>query len=167
MKPPAILLRRLLVTCKRRRSPSSALCLSSSHEKVKEKPAKEKSVKEKYRKPPGASSFEPPSTDYASMRASVGIVTVARVSGTPILPCSFSSRHRVVLNSWDRFVIPLPFTRGVIIWGEPITVARDAGPDVIEAARLQIEASLTAVTDAADGAMGVEAVAPAPAGAAA
>jgi lysophospholipid acyltransferase (LPLAT)-like uncharacterized protein len=68
-----------------------------------------------------------------------------------------------VLNSWDRFVIPLPFTRGVIIWGEPITVTRNAGADEIEAARLQIEASLTAVTVAADAAMGVEAVAPEPA----
>jgi lysophospholipid acyltransferase (LPLAT)-like uncharacterized protein len=97
------------------------------------------------------------------MRASEGIVTVARVSGTPVLPCSFSCRHRIVLNSWDRFVIPLPFTRGVIIWGEPITVTRNAGADEVEAARLQIEASLTAVTVAADAAMGVEAVAPEPA----
>jgi lysophospholipid acyltransferase (LPLAT)-like uncharacterized protein len=72
-----------------------------------------------------------------------------------------------VLNSWDRFVIPLPFTRGVIIWGDPISVARNAGADEVEAARLQIEASLTAVTDAADAAMGVEGVAPEPAGAAA
>ena len=101
------------------------------------------------------------------MRASEGIVTVARVSGTAILPCSFSCRHRIVLNSWDRFVIPLPFTRGVIIWGEPIAIARDAGPDEIEAVRLRIEGSLTAVTDAADAAMGVEGVAPEPAGAAA
>lgn len=96
------------------------------------------------------------------MRASEGIVTVARVSGAAILPCSFSCRNRVVLNSWDRFVIPLPFTRGVIIWGDPISVARDASADDLEAARLRIEAGLTAVTDAADAAMGVDGVAPAP-----
>jgi lysophospholipid acyltransferase (LPLAT)-like uncharacterized protein len=94
------------------------------------------------------------------MRASEGIVTVARVSGAAVLPCSFSCRNRVVLNSWDRFVIPLPFTRGVIIWGDPITVARDAGAAEIEAVRLKIEEGLTAITDAADAAMDVAPVAP-------
>ena len=94
------------------------------------------------------------------MRASEGIVTVARVSGAAVLPCSFSCRNRVVLNSWDRFVIPLPFTRGVIIWGDPIAVARDASAAEIEAVRLKIEDGLTAITDAADAAMDVAPVAP-------
>ena len=94
------------------------------------------------------------------MRASEGIVTVARVSGAAVLPCSFSCRNRVVLNSWDRFVIPLPFTRGVIIWGDPITVARDASAAEIEAVRLKIEEGLTTITNAADAAMDVAPVAP-------
>ncbi len=97
------------------------------------------------------------------MRASDGIVTVARVSGVPILPCSFSARSRVVLSSWDRFVIPLPFTRGIIVWGEPIFVARDADGQALKAARLAVESGLTAVTDAADTALGVETVEPEPA----
>jgi lysophospholipid acyltransferase (LPLAT)-like uncharacterized protein len=97
------------------------------------------------------------------MRATEGIVTVARVSGVPILPCSFSARSRVVLNTWDRFVIPLPFTRGVIVWGEAINVGRDADAAQLGAARLAVEAGLNAVTQAADAAMGVETVEPAPA----
>lgn len=94
------------------------------------------------------------------MRASDGIVTVARVSGVPIMPCSFSCRWRVVLNTWDRFVLPLPFTRGVIIWGEPIYVSRDADATALAQAKLAIEAALTSVTQQADAVMGVETVEP-------
>lgn len=100
------------------------------------------------------------------MRATEGIVTVARVSGVPIIPCSYSARWRCVLGTWDRFVIPLPFTRGVIVWGEPIHVARDADAAQIGAARLAIEAGLNAATNAADSAMGVDPVEPEPAAAA-
>ncbi len=96
------------------------------------------------------------------MRATEGIVTVARVSGVPIMPCSFSARSRIVFNTWDRFVLPLPFTRGVIVWGEPIFVARDAEGAALEAARATVEAGLTAVTNQADEIMGVATVEPDP-----
>jgi len=96
------------------------------------------------------------------MRATDGIVTVARVSGVPIIPCSYSAGTRRVLGTWDRFIIPLPFTRGVIVWGEPIYIARDADPAALETARLAVEAGLNGVTAAADGAMGVDPVEPAP-----
>jgi lysophospholipid acyltransferase (LPLAT)-like uncharacterized protein len=95
------------------------------------------------------------------MRASDGIVTVARVSGVPIMPCSFSCRSRIVLGTWDRFLLPLPFTRGVILWGDPIRVPRDASPEVLQAAKLQVEAALTGVTQTADAIMGVDTVQPA------
>ena len=96
------------------------------------------------------------------MRATDGIVTVARVSGVPILPCSFSARSRIVFSTWDRFVLPLPFSRGVIVWGEPIFVARDAEGPALEAARLAVEAGLTAVTNEADEIMGVATIEPEP-----
>jgi len=97
------------------------------------------------------------------MRATEGVVTVARMSGVPIMPCSFSARSRIVFNTWDRFVLPLPFTRGVIVWGEPIFVPRDAEGTALEAARATVEAGLTAVTNQADEIMGVATVEPDPA----
>lgn len=96
------------------------------------------------------------------MRASEGIVTVAKVSGVPIIPCAYGAKRRWVLGSWDRFIIPAPFTRGVVVWGEPLYVPRDAGPAELESARLKVEAALIAVADAADEAMGVDKVEPAP-----
>ncbi|MFQ6672125.1 MAG: lysophospholipid acyltransferase family protein, partial [Candidatus Tectimicrobiota bacterium] len=44
-------------------------------------------------------------------RVQPGIIELARASGRPILPACFAARHRVVFNSWDRFVLPLPFSR--------------------------------------------------------
>ena len=87
-------------------------------------------------------------------RASDGIVTVARLSGAPIVPCAYSTRRRKVLGSWDRFVIAFPFGRGVHVWGEPIHVARDADAATLEAARMAVEDSLNACVRMADARFG-------------
>ncbi len=96
------------------------------------------------------------------MRASDGIVQVARLSGAPIIPCSFSARRRKVMPSWDRFVLALPFSSGAFVWGRPIEVPPDASSDALEAARAAVEAGLNAITDEADRLMGLEPVEPAP-----
>jgi lysophospholipid acyltransferase (LPLAT)-like uncharacterized protein len=107
--------------------------------------------------------FTPDGPRGPRMRASAGVVQAARLAGAPILPCAFASRRRRVLGSWDRFILALPFTRGVFIWDQPITVARDAGDEEIEAARRQVEERLNAITETADRLLGAEPVAPAPA----
>ncbi|MCH6568387.1 MAG: lysophospholipid acyltransferase family protein [Nitrospinae bacterium] len=76
-----------------------------------------------------------------------GIIELARASGRPILPASFAARRRVVFNSWDRFVVPLPFSRAVVIYGEPLEVRPD---DDGEAARLALEEQLIAITRRAE-----------------
>ena len=93
------------------------------------------------------------------MRASDGVVQVARLSGRVVIPCGFSARRRRVLGSWDRFLVALPFSRGVFVWGNPIRVAEE---DDLDKARLAVEAELTRVTQEADRAMGHEPVEPAP-----
>jgi lysophospholipid acyltransferase (LPLAT)-like uncharacterized protein len=95
------------------------------------------------------------------MRASDGIVQVARLSGATVLPCSFSATRRRVVGSWDRFVIAWPFSRGVFVWGRPITVPRDADAAAQESAREAIEAELNAITVEADARMGHAPLAPA------
>ena len=81
--------------------------------------------------------------------ASVGIVKLAAASGRPIFPVAIvTSRYRE-LNSWDRCVVNLPFGRGAIVWGEPITVPRDADDVMLEAARRELEAGVNRVTQRA------------------
>jgi hypothetical protein len=88
------------------------------------------------------------------MRASDGIVQVARLSGVPVIPCTFAVRRRKVLDTWDRFVVALPFSTGVFVWGTPILVPPNSSAGELEALRKRVEDSLNAITAEADARMG-------------
>jgi lysophospholipid acyltransferase (LPLAT)-like uncharacterized protein len=51
-----------------------------------------------------------------------GVIELAKLTGAPIVPVTFSAARRRFLKSWDAFLLPLPFSRAVYIWGEPIYV---------------------------------------------
>lgn len=87
-------------------------------------------------------------------RAGEGIVMVARLSGRPIVPVAATTKARIRLNNWDKFTINLPFSKGAVVWGEPIYVSRDADPDEIEAARQRVEDVLNAVNREAEALVG-------------
>ena len=92
------------------------------------------------------------------MRASEGIAQVARMANVPVIACSFSTARRKVLGSWDRFILALPFSRGVFVWGQPLTM--QAG-QTVDDFRQAIEDSLNAATAQADRAMGFDPIEPA------
>lgn len=96
------------------------------------------------------------------MRIAPGLVQIARLTGLPIALGTFSARRRKVLRSWDRFVVALPFTSGVILWGKPIPVPRDLDAAGIEAKRLEVEEALNALTAEADRLCGHAPIEPAP-----
>lgn len=98
------------------------------------------------------------------MRATAGIVNVARMAGVPVIPCAFSSAPRKQLRSWDRFQIALPFARGVIAWGQPIEVPRDADEAALEAARLRVEEAMNGLAHHVEAACGHPPTDPAPPG---
>ena len=97
------------------------------------------------------------------MRVSAGIVLLAKLTGAPLVPTSYSVTRGKNLESWDRLLIPRPFSRGVFIAGEPVFVARDADHAALEAARLTLEARLNVITAKADRRCGRPPVEPAPA----
>ena len=84
------------------------------------------------------------------MRAGSGIVALARLSGAPILPATFAARRCWILGSWDRFVVPLPFSRGELRWGQPIEVPADADAPALEEIRMRVENELNDITRMAD-----------------
>lgn len=79
-------------------------------------------------------------------RAGVGIVTIARLSGRPIVPCAAASSRFRSLDTWSRMTINLPGSKIAYVAGDPIWVAPDAGEAELELARQQLERSLTAAT---------------------
>ena len=96
------------------------------------------------------------------MRAAPGATAAARLSGAVLLPVSYSAARRRVLNSWDRFVVPLPFSRGIIRLGGPIEVPRAADKTQLEGARRRLESELISLTSALDTELGVDPMDPAP-----
>ena len=58
-------------------------------------------------------------------KAAPGVAQLAALSGRPVLPCAVRARPAKILPTWDRLILPLPFARGVIVCGAPISVARD------------------------------------------
>jgi len=96
------------------------------------------------------------------MRAGVGPIQVAKLSGAPLLPLAWSTNARIVMSSWDSFILPLPFGRGALVWGELVHVPRDADAEQMEAARLALEAELNRVSAEADRLAGVPVIEPAP-----
>lgn len=78
--------------------------------------------------------------------AGIGIVTLAKHSGRPIVPLAAATSRFRTLGTWSRMTINLPYGTLACVYGEPIHVAKDATPDEIEAARIKVEAGLDAVT---------------------
>jgi lysophospholipid acyltransferase (LPLAT)-like uncharacterized protein len=97
------------------------------------------------------------------MRVQPGAIALASLSGAPIVPLTFSSSRRRVLGSWDRFIVALPFGRGVLLWGEPLSVPRDADAALRETLRLELERRMNALTAEADRLAGHAPVEPEPA----
>ena len=83
-------------------------------------------------------------------RVQRGIVHLARLSGAPILPMAFSSSKKRIFNSWDAFLLPVPFSRGIFAWGEPVFVEDNSDEEYIEHKRDLLERELVSLTNLAD-----------------
>lgn len=107
-------------------------------------------------------AFTPDGPRGPRMRAQGAIVDLARLSGRPIVAVAYATSRRWLAPSWDRFVVALPFSRGVYVWGEPIHVPREADAAAVEQARRAVEERLNAVSAEADRLVGQRAIEPAP-----
>lgn len=83
-------------------------------------------------------------------RVQMGVIQASRMGRAPIVPVTFSASRRTVLSSWDGFVVPHPFSRGVFMYGDPIQVPRGATPEEMEWHRSNLEKVLQDLTMRAD-----------------
>jgi lysophospholipid acyltransferase (LPLAT)-like uncharacterized protein len=79
-----------------------------------------------------------------------GVIHLARVTGAPIVPVTYAASRIRQLRSWDRLIIPLPFSRVLYVVGEPLRVPRDTYDRDLEALRCELEARLKSITQAAE-----------------
>ena len=84
--------------------------------------------------------------------AGLGIITLARLSGRPIVPIALAtSRRKVIEKSWDKTTVSLPFGRASLTWGEPVSVPAGASDAVIAEKQREVTASLNEATRRAYG----------------
>ncbi|MZG29916.1 MAG: lysophospholipid acyltransferase family protein [Nitrospinae bacterium] len=82
--------------------------------------------------------------------AQPGSIQLAAITGVPVFPMTFGSKNKVVLKTWDRFVIPIPFTRCTLNFSSPISLARKPSEQSVEENRIMLENSLNHITQASD-----------------
>ena len=74
--------------------------------------------------------------------AQMGVIAAAKISGVPVFPVSYSTSWRKFLGTWDKFLVPLPFSLGVFMCGNAINVPRNADENLMEEKRKELENSL-------------------------
>lgn len=79
-----------------------------------------------------------------------GVIILARKTGFPIIPVTYSTKYRKEFDSWDRFILPCPFSPGLMIYGNPITVSADADMRTVQSCQNKLEQELNRITISAD-----------------
>ncbi len=80
----------------------------------------------------------------------IGVIELAKLTGRAVVPLTFSASKRKILNTWDLFLLPYPFSKGVFIWGAPIEVDQNEDRAHLEAKRILLENRLNELTKRAD-----------------
>jgi len=71
-----------------------------------------------------------------------GLLRIARATGLPIVPAAVSPQKKWVFNSWDRFMIPKPFSKIIVRFGESVHVPKSMSKNDLEKERQRIEKQL-------------------------
>jgi lysophospholipid acyltransferase (LPLAT)-like uncharacterized protein len=79
-----------------------------------------------------------------------GLVSMSQLSRVPILPVAISVSRAWVLKSWDRFLIPKPFSTVVVHWGKPISVPEVLDTTEFEAIRRKVEQTIRELQEETD-----------------
>ena len=75
-----------------------------------------------------------------------GILSLAQVTGLPIIPLGCASKRKFRFKSWDRFQLPLPFTRCDVVYGEPLHIPRKLNDVERTSLRAELKRRLEAIS---------------------
>lgn len=80
----------------------------------------------------------------------LGLIYLAAKTGLPLVLAGVGHDRPWRLKTWDRFAIPRPWSKSVIVTLEPIQIPEDATRAELEAFRQHVEEALVEVTDRAE-----------------
>ncbi|MFO7890266.1 MAG: DUF374 domain-containing protein [bacterium] len=79
-----------------------------------------------------------------------GALFLAKKMNAQIVPVTFSSHPCITLNAWDKYLLPLPFSQTVLLWGNPIQLSDSTDKKILEKEAGLIEKKLNAINNTAD-----------------
>jgi lysophospholipid acyltransferase (LPLAT)-like uncharacterized protein len=80
-------------------------------------------------------------------QVSQGVIFLAQKSGAPIVPIHMEYSNCWRMKSWDRFVVPRPFSTLRAIFGEPIRIAPLSDPEQFETERLRLQNAMMSLVE--------------------
>lgn len=78
--------------------------------------------------------------------AQAGSLQLARITGASVYTLAYNAATQYQFPSWDRFVLPLPFTKVTLNFGEPITVPKGADKEIIRQKQDELTDRLNQIT---------------------
>ena len=75
-----------------------------------------------------------------------GIIKLAQITDTSIIPLVWATNKFKMINSWDSFVLPYPFSKGAYSFGKPIDVKKKINEEELEIVRLFLEHEIKRLT---------------------
>ena len=83
-------------------------------------------------------------------KAQPGSLLIGGITGAPVIPMTFGSNRNITFNSWDRFLLPLPFSRCTINFGDPLVIGRKESENKIQDKQKQLENALNQLAKESD-----------------
>lgn len=75
-------------------------------------------------------------------RTKMGPIKLAQMTGAPIGAFHLEPEHAWTMGSWDRFLVPKPFTRIVVSWAQWTRVPKDLAAEEFEPKREELNAAI-------------------------
>ncbi|HXH62144.1 MAG TPA: lysophospholipid acyltransferase family protein [Fimbriimonadaceae bacterium] len=79
-----------------------------------------------------------------------GVMLMAKKSGAALVPVGVAASRKWHAPTWDRYMVPLPFARCLMVFGDPIFISRDASDEEVEFARQRLEKDIKIAQERAD-----------------
>ena len=80
------------------------------------------------------------------LKAQSGGIQIAGITNSPLIPMTFGATRKIELNTWDRFVLPLPFTHCTVNFGTRILISNRSNEKIIQEKQKELEESLNRIT---------------------
>ena len=75
-----------------------------------------------------------------------GVIKLAQMTDTPIIPLVWATKKFKIINSWDNFVLPYPFSKGIYSFGKPIYIEKKINISKFELERKNLENEIKRLT---------------------